>query len=222
MWPPIEVSLVVGFVVALVFHRRVGRVDLPPALAALAFIGLAVIAQRVVPFERVWLFLLPLYLLTAAAGILFLLRPLSGRVGGGEATTAIVLALVLAGSLAGNAVATQSVSESEDTSTFRDSEQVAALLVDQLRPGDKVLVAPPADAILEYQLSRRGLDAAELIYWTQQGDTSRFYVVVKKGGGEYTLAEVLADDRLADAHLGEPRLLRRYEEARVYEARVGP
>jgi dolichyl-phosphate-mannose-protein mannosyltransferase len=219
VWLPVEGALVVGFVAALIFHRRVGRVTVPPALAALAFIAAAVVAQRVVPFERVWLFLLPLYLLTAAAGVLYLLRPLTSRVGG-EATAAIVLVLVLAGSLAGNAVATQSVSESEDTSTFRNSEQVAAFLADRLRSGDKILVAPPADAILEYQLSRLGLDPAELLYWSQRGDTARFYVVVKKGLGEYTLAEVLADDRLAGVRIGEPRILGRYEEARVYEIRI--
>ena len=123
--PSVQID-VFGFVVALIFHRRVCRVGVPPALAALAFIGAAVAVQRVVPFERVWLFLLPLYLLTAAAGVLFLLRPLTARVGG-EATAAIALALVLAGSLAGNAVATRSVSESEETSTFRDGENVAAL-----------------------------------------------------------------------------------------------
>lgn len=221
VWLPLEAALVVGFVVALIFHRRVCRVGVPPALAALAFIGAAVAVQRVVPFERVWLFLLPLYLLTAAAGVLFLLRPLTARVGG-EATAAIALALVLAGSLAGNAVATRSVSESEETSTFRDGENVAALLADRLRSGDKVLVAPPADAILEYQLGRRGLDPSELLYWSQRGDTARFYVVVKTGRGEYTLAEVLADERLADVRLDEPRLLRRYAEARLYEVRTDP
>jgi hypothetical protein len=221
VWLPVEAALAVGFVAALIFHRRVGRVAIPPALAALVLIGLAVVVQRVVPFERVWLFLLPLYLLTAAAGLLFLLRPLTARVGG-EARTAVALALVLAGMLAGNAVATRSVSESEETSTFRDSEDVAALLADQLRAGDKVLVAPPADAILEYQLRRRGLDAAELLYWSQRGDAVRLYVVVKTGRDEYTLADVLADERLADVQLGVPRLLRRFEEARVYEARIGP
>ena len=73
---PLPLALVLGggFVTAIVFHRRLSRFLLPPAVVALAWIAPVVLAQRVVPFERVWLFLVPLYLLTAAAGILFVLR----------------------------------------------------------------------------------------------------------------------------------------------------
>jgi hypothetical protein len=217
---PSPLALVVGaaFLTAMVFHRRVSRFALAPALAALAWIAPVVVAQRVVPFERVWLFLVPLYLMTAAAGIVFALRPLSARVGG-EGTLAVVIAIALAGSLAGSAVASQSVYHSEDTSTFRDGQQVAVLLADRLRPGDKVLVAPPADAILEYQLERLGLDAAVLLYWRQPGDTTRFLAVVKEVPGNYPLAHLLADPRLDGVQLGEPRLVRRYDAAAVYELR---
>jgi hypothetical protein len=217
---PLALALAAGFVTALAFHRRLARVGFPPALAALAFVVPVVVAQRVVPFERVWLFLLPLYLITAAAGVLFALRPLAARVGG-EAAVALVLALVLAGALAGTAIATQSVAESEDTTTFRDAERVGDLLEAELRPGDKVLVAPPADAVLEYELTRRGLDPAALLYWRRPGGTTRFLVVVREGPEDYPLAEVLADARLAETGVGRPRLLRRYPETSVYEARAG-
>jgi len=213
---PIAVALVAGFATALLFHRRLARIAVPPALAALVFIAPVVVVQRVVPFERVWLFLLPLYLITAAAGILFLLRPLATRVGG-EAVAALILAVVLAGSLAGNAVATQSVAESEDTSTFRDAERVGDLLARELRPGDKVLVAPPADAILEYDLRRRGLDPAALLYWQEPGATGRFLVVVKEGPDDYPLAYLRADRRLEGVRLSSARPLRRFDEASVYE-----
>ncbi len=215
-WP---LALVLGaaFLTAMVFHRRVSRFSLPPALAALAWIAPVVVAQRVVPFERVWLFLVPLYLMTAAAGIVFALRPLAERVG--NEVLAVVVAVVLAGSLAANAVATQGVYHSEETSTFRDGEPVAALLEEQLGASDKVLVAPPADAILEYQLVRGGLDPTALLYWAEPGTTRRFLAVVKEGPRNYTLADILADQRLAGVRLGEPRLLRRYDEASVYELR---
>jgi hypothetical protein len=116
-------------------------------------------------------------------------------------------------------VATQGVYESEETSTFRDGEPVAALLEEQLGARAKVLVAPPADAILEYQLDRRGLDPAALLYWAEPGTTRRFLAVVKEGPRDYTLAHVLADPRLAGVRLGAPRLLHRYDEASVYELR---
>jgi hypothetical protein len=214
---PLAVVLGAAFLTAMTFHRRVSRFALSPALAALAWIAVVIVAQRVVPFERVWLFLVPLYLMTAAAGIVFALRPLAARVG--SEVVAVVVAVALAGSLAANAVATQAVYHSEETSTFRDAQQVAALLARRLRSGDKVLVAPPADAILEYQLGRRGLDAASLLYWRQPGDATRFLAVVKEAPGNYPLSHLLVDPRLAHTRLGKPRLVRRYDEASVYELR---
>jgi hypothetical protein len=214
---PLPLALVLGaaFLTAMVFHRRVSRFALSPALAAIAWIAPVVVAQRVVPFERVWLFLIPLYLMTAAAGVVFALRPLAERVTN-EVLSGVV-AVVLAGSLTATAVATQAVRHSEQTSTFRDGEPVATFLARRLRSGDKVLVAPPADAILEYHLARRGLDPSALIYWTDPGTTGRFVVVVKEGRQDYTLTEILRDTRLAGLRLGEPRLLRHYDAAAVYE-----
>ena len=214
---PLGVVLGAGFLTALIFHRRVSRFAFPPALAALAWIAPVIVAQRVVPFDRVWLFLVPLYLMTAAAGMVFALRPLTERVGTDVLT--VLVAVALAGSLAVNEVATQAVYKSEETSTFRDGQQVAALLAHRLRPGDKVLVAPPADAILEYQLDRRGLEPASLLYWSRPGDATRFLAVVKEGFGGYTLSHLLVDPRLVHTRLGKPRLLRRYDAARVYEIR---
>ena len=59
---PIVVTalLVVGFAVATVAEVRQRRV--PLGLLAVAVCGVLLLAQRVAPFERVWLFLLPLYL----------------------------------------------------------------------------------------------------------------------------------------------------------------
>jgi hypothetical protein len=215
---PLAAVLAAGFVLAVALHRRVSRYVLPPAVAVLLWIAPVVLVQRVVPFERVWLFLVPLYLMTASAGIVLLLRPLARRVRSQE-LPAILLAVVLAGSLAGNAVATQNVYDSEDTSTFRDGDAVTAWLAERLTPGDKVLVAPPADAILEYHLSRRGLDAARLLYWGRPGETERFYAVVKEAPGNYPLEHLLADPRLGRSSLGDPRLVRRFGGASVYELR---
>jgi Dolichyl-phosphate-mannose-protein mannosyltransferase len=218
---PLPLALVLGaaFVTAVVFHRRVSRSSLAPVLAVVAWIGPALVAQRVVPFERVWLFLVPLYLMTAAAGLCFLLRPLAARVGG-EGVIAVVLAMGFAGGLAANAAATQAVYESEETSTFRDGEPVSRLIAERLRVGDKLLVAPPADAILEYHLGRRGLDPAALLYWQRPGDTTRLIVVVSQGPRDYSLAEVLADPRLDGTRLSKPMLVRQYEESSVYEVRI--
>jgi hypothetical protein len=217
---PLALALVLAacFAAGVVFHRRLSATAFPPALVTLAWIAPVVVVQRVVPFERVWLFLVPLYLATAAAGVLFALRPVAARAGG-ERVLAVALSAALALALTGAAVASQAVYESDDTSTFRDGEEVTALLEAELGPGDKVLVAPPADAILEYWLLRRGLDAAGLLYWDDPGTTRRFVVVVKEGPDDYPLEQVLDDPRLRGARLGPPQLLHGFDAASVYDVR---
>ncbi|MBU1672166.1 MAG: glycosyltransferase family 39 protein [Actinobacteria bacterium] len=68
----------IGFLVSIVFHGRmsVDRVNL--ALVVLAWCALVLIVQRVVPFSRVWLPLLPLFFAFSSAGLVYA----AGRVGG--------------------------------------------------------------------------------------------------------------------------------------------
>jgi Dolichyl-phosphate-mannose-protein mannosyltransferase len=77
-WPVVAL-LVVGFWVATGRHRATSALPGPPlVLAALVACLPILVVQRVVPFERVWLFLLPLGLLTAAAGLVYAARAVLG------------------------------------------------------------------------------------------------------------------------------------------------
>jgi hypothetical protein len=126
------------------------------------------------------------------------------------------VAVALGASLAGQAVASQAVYRSEDTSTFRDAPNVTAFLEGFLRPGDRVLVSPPADLILEYYLDADGFDAGQLLYTDFKA--KRVLAVVKEGRREYTLSEVIRQHLQPDQARGlTPVLLRRYPHTRVYQ-----
>jgi len=203
----VAVVLALAFAVALAAQPRISRFRVPPALAGFAVVPLA-LAQRVVPFDRVWLFLLPLYLLTATAGLVLL-------VGRRATVIASALAAVLACALlCAGAVSSQAVAHSEDTSTFRDAPHVASFLERTLRPGDRGLVSPPADLILEYYLDRAGLDPGRLLY--TDFAAKRLFAVVKEGARDYPLPVVI------EQHLspGEARGLRAVLIARFAHARV--
>jgi len=124
---------------------------------------------------------------------------------------AAVLACAL---LCAGAVSSQAVAHSEDTSTFRDAPHVASFLERTLRPGDRVLVSPPADLILEYYLDRAGLDPGRLLY--TDFAAKRLFAVVKEGARDYPLPVVI------EQHLspGEARGLRAVLIARFAHARV--
>ena len=170
-------TLAIGFAAGVVLHRRIGRVKVPPVVGPLVFIPPVLALQHVVPFERVWLFLLPLYFITAAAGLVAVGRELGARRRRDAALALCAAALCVA--LAGQAVASRAVLHSEDTSTFRDAPDVAAFLGRYLEPGDRLLVSPPADLILEYYLDAAGLDAGRLLY--VDFPATRLVAVVKEG-----------------------------------------
>ena len=68
----VSVMLVVGFAIAIIGEARQKR--MPLGVLAPAVCLVIVLVQRVAPFERVWLFLLPLYFSVASGGLSRLAR----------------------------------------------------------------------------------------------------------------------------------------------------
>jgi hypothetical protein len=64
----VVIILAAGWTLSLIFHRRLSTSRVPLQLAALLWIAALIIIQRPDAWAKVWLFLLPLMLLWAAAG----------------------------------------------------------------------------------------------------------------------------------------------------------
>jgi hypothetical protein len=164
--------LVVGFMVATVQEARAGRLPL-----GLLFAGVClalVLAQRVAPFERVWLFLLPLYFAIASGG---LARFVDGR----------VLGVVLGVALAGVTLTSGSILASPETGAFPDAEAVADSLSGRLAADDAVLTTLPASLPeLQYYFPRVGLPIGTLV--RQPQDAAHLYVVAPTGAGSPSVA----------------------------------
>jgi hypothetical protein len=206
------IVLALAFALTVVRHRRVSSFRFAPALASIVVVPI-VIVQRVVPYDRVWLFLLPLYLITAAAGLVGVAARVRLRRWFPPAVA--VVAVACAAGLAAREASTRSVYFSEDTSTFRDAPRVASFLERTLRPGDRVLVSPPADLILEYYLGTAGLDTGRLLYTDFRA--RRLFAVVKQGPRDYSLSEVIRQHLARRESRGlRPIPIRRYPHAVVY------
>jgi hypothetical protein len=87
--------LAAGFLVSLLWHRRYSSSPIPFALGLLGWVVPLVLVQRVVPFERVWLFALPLYFITATAALAALLSPLLERLRLHQAMALVAIAVSL-------------------------------------------------------------------------------------------------------------------------------
>jgi hypothetical protein len=159
---PLAALLVLGFAAQTGFdvHRRSIPLGL---LAPLVCTGL-VLVQRVAPFERVWLFLLPLYVVIASAG---LARFVDGR-----------LLAVFFGAIVGFATLTSgSILRSPETGAFPDAEAVARSLSGRLTTDDAVVTTLPASLPeLQYYFPRAGLPTEALV--RPPDEARRLYLVV--------------------------------------------
>jgi hypothetical protein len=110
-----------------------------------------VLIQRVAPFERVWLFLLPLYLTIAAGG---LARFVDGR----------FLAVAFGVVLSFVTLSSGSILSSTETGVFPDAEAVTQALAPRLAPDDAVMTTIPASLPeLQYYFPRAGLSIDTLV-----------------------------------------------------------
>jgi hypothetical protein len=170
---PLSVAglLVLGFLVTTVAELRARRVPLGMLAPLVCLVLVAV--QRVAPFERVWLFLLPLYLTLAAAG---LARFVDGR----------LLSLFVGVVLGYFALTSGSILASSETGAYPDAEAVARSLAGRLGPNDAVMTTIPASLPeLQYYFPRQGLPIDSLV--REPRDAAHVYVVTS-GGGSPTVA----------------------------------
>jgi hypothetical protein len=159
---PLAGLLVVGFVAATMMDLQRRRVPLG-ILAPVVCLGLVLI-QRVAPFERVWLFLLPLYCVLASAG---LARFVDGR----------VLAVVFGATVGFATLSSGSILRSTETGAFPDAEAVARSLSGRLSDGDAVVTTLPASLPeLQYYFPRSGLPVQALVRLPD--DAAHLYVIV--------------------------------------------
>ncbi len=170
---PVVALLVAGCLVATIAELQ--RQKVPVALLAVGACLALVVVQRVAPFERVWLFLLPLYFVVGAGGLALVAQRsgaqrMPAQLGG-------IASLVVAVGLAALTISSGSVIASAETGVFPDAEAVATTLRDRgIGPRDAVLTELPASLPeLQYYFPRAGLGIDSLV--REPSAAERVYVV---------------------------------------------
>jgi dolichyl-phosphate-mannose-protein mannosyltransferase len=173
-------------------------------LIALAWCGVLLLAERWVPFHRVWTFLIPIYWMTVAAGVMLVVRRRW------VAPIAIALGLAIGGSV----LASGSVLRSHETGYFPDAERVAVSLR-ALGAGDKVLAYNPATIPLQYYAR---LHHETLPLGAPSGTDRRVFIVVDSAAGQTLgqLAQRFASARFPAGMLERATLHKHFARAAVY------
>ena len=122
------------------------------------FSGVVVIAQRVVPFPRVWLFLLPLIIVAVSGGFVFAIDYICDSLRRPAFRDPCLIAvwctiLIFNG---GSLLVHKSVLRTFTTGTFPDAETVARFLYDSGYMAGPVLAMIPSDLPLQYYLAKHG------------------------------------------------------------------
>jgi hypothetical protein len=208
-WPvALTWILGVGFAISLIWSRRCGRYRIPFPLAILAAVVPLLLAQRVVPFERVWLFALPIFLASASAGLALVVSRADLRTKSSRLVLRISVVLIsvwaAVGVWRGNSVYL--------ANEARGLEQTAGFLKADLKPGDSVLTGLWQKRSLTYYLEGAGVSAQFI-----DAPTSHNVFVVVSEVGSDTLPIILATAKIQPQCAWEAQRMGSFDAVSVYE-----
>jgi len=167
----IRAAAAVGFLASVVLNRRLSSYKVPAQLAATAWIGLAVLVQKPEVFSRMWVWLLPLFLMWSAAGIAGLLdlipRPKRQGMKPSAVSAGIGFAAVCAFTFL--PLIRQPINHYPEPG---DAESTALHFKEILQPGDVISVTFPIDAELMYYTQIHGIPHS---YYYRPKDADRLF-----------------------------------------------
>ncbi|MBI5115169.1 glycosyltransferase family 39 protein [Candidatus Poribacteria bacterium] len=217
---PVAVSylLAIGFPVSLVFHKRISRYRIPVVLAACIWLIPMIFIYRVLLIDRVWLFLLPLYVASASSGLSYIVEPVKAKLGNYRSIAVPVAAIALSLWMGWNVLHTEYIYD--PTGTLRDAEEITVFLKEYLRPGDRVIV-PAASTVLRYYFILYGVPVGYLSSDVIEGE--RILVVENEARQrvEVFVAQqgITLRERYHNAfpNYGAPKPVKKYKFATIYE-----
>jgi hypothetical protein len=210
--------LLLGFIISLVYYKKLSSDKIPLAVVLILWcIGLMLLTHRVPPWTRVFLFLLPLYLIWSSVGLVYLISRI--HVGRKYISAPVLAGLVLSVAilLGLNLMYTRSVYRSEQTGTLRDGHEIAKWLGNHLQPSDAVISFAPSDAILQYYFDK---DKIGVKLYSEMGrvrDFKRAFIVTNianQQSYEFILSKV---GFLDDVDLSTAQLVQSFPSADIIE-----
>lgn len=219
----------VGLAAGSVLERRLSNHRVPLLLTILLCLAGMLGLQRVAPWPRVWLFLLPIAWTWAWAGLFGLFELAWQRIKNSpekslqfhtwQRAALVLAACVLTLALSLNVVSAKSPMLARDTGTFGDAEDAALFLKTQLQPGDVVLVVSPLNYPLRYYFAHYDIPMQYLYRRSQHPEFQRALVLVNPAYGQ-TLDSVLKDIEVQDLlDASTARVIHQYQGAIICEIR---
>jgi hypothetical protein len=163
---------------SIFLHRKISAYKIPTQVVAFAWISLALVAQRPATYPRTWVFLLPLFLMWSAAGLVGIVQrihlPAAVKI-----QPAGILSLAAVGGLSLFILYQSVVTPIPLQLDTGDARSTIEHLQSTLQPGDMIVIAFPADAPVQYYAQISGIPQS-YFYLPKQGDRSftRAFLIV--------------------------------------------
>jgi hypothetical protein len=200
-----------GFVLAVIFNRRLSNIPLSLFLPTVVCLALLLLIQRVNPFSRVWLFLLPWTLIAASAGCLYPFQFFSGF----DRKYSQFLIPAAEGLLClGLAISSRiSFNGYQPDDSFNAAKDVAAFLAPRLSEGDRVVLVVPDISPLEYYLRMDGISTQYL--YENYAKAKRLMVIVDEP--KQTLNNIMNRNDIPEDPFSQPDLLKIIGSTHIYQ-----
>lgn len=205
--------LSLGVVIATLWHSQIARHRVRLLIAVGLWCLPVVLLQRLVPYVRFSLFLVPLYVGVASAGLVLLIQRLL------NASPRLERSLVLTAALAvtcgmGCSLARESPFQRSEQTGLVDAPSIARFLKSYLREGDRVVAITPSDAPLLYYFRREAAPTRYL--YSDLQESRRMIIVVNTARGQ-TLESVMGVAGLSSPQAEAASVLHTYPSAVLYE-----
>lgn len=180
-----SIILALGFILSLLFNRRVAKDRVSLALVILVTCPLVVLAMWQPPPARTWLPAIPLYYGFSSAGLLLACKTAWGAADRWRHFKRVsptvlfhVSVLVVCALLVMGVVLWQAPYQPKDQLAFRDAPTLASWLAGNLKPGDIVYVEQNIRKMLQYYFLVDNIPCAYLYKWPE--DTGTEYDSIKR------------------------------------------
>ncbi|NQT06173.1 MAG: glycosyltransferase family 39 protein [Candidatus Omnitrophica bacterium] len=219
---PLKIAslLAIGFILCLIYHRRLSKYRLPIILAAAVWLIPLSLVYRVFPYPRTYIWFMPIFMGMGACGLIYPIMAIfkSKYIKQLKDMTLSIIAVLFAVLITLNALVMLPYFWSTESGTSWGAEETAIFLKEHLKPEDKVVAIVPVDRILEYYFNIHKIPAGHLKQEVSMDSSYNVYVVTNQ---DYTVEGILKEIGFEHIDSVKARNVYRYKETSLYKIESG-
>jgi uncharacterized membrane protein len=207
------------FLISLIFHKKIAEYKTNIFIPAIIlFIPVQILLKNSFLFTRYWLFLLPLFLITSAAGFSFIIDIVQNKIRFRKSFIVPMISLILSIGLCISVFLSQSI-HSSTTGVSGDGENITVYVKEKLHEKDVIVDDGSYRSILKYYFLKYKIPENYLYSNLKDIESNLkniddIFVVIKK---DQKIEDFLDMKKLPVGIYSEPKILETYNSGYIYE-----